>query len=28
MAKQKIRCGWVGIGKAFYAEYHDKELGV
>ncbi|MBW7912059.1 MAG: DNA-3-methyladenine glycosylase I [Alphaproteobacteria bacterium] len=28
MAKQKIRCGWVGTGKPFYEEYHDKEWGV
>lgn len=28
MAKQKIRCGWVGTGKPFYEEYHDTEWGV
>lgn len=28
MTKQKIRCGWVGVGKPFYEEYHDTEWGV
>jgi DNA-3-methyladenine glycosylase I len=28
MAKDKIRCGWVGTGKAFYEHYHDTEWGV
>ncbi|MBI1216797.1 MAG: DNA-3-methyladenine glycosylase I [Alphaproteobacteria bacterium] len=28
MAKEKIRCGWVGTGKPFYEEYHDTEWGV
>lgn len=28
MAKEKIRCGWVGTGKAFYEHYHDTEWGV
>ena len=28
MAQQKIRCGWVGTGKTFYEEYHDREWGV
>ena len=23
-----IRCGWVGVGKPHYEEYHDKEWGV
>lgn len=23
-----IRCGWVGTGKPYYEEYHDKEWGV
>jgi len=23
-----MRCGWVGTGKPFYEEYHDKEWGV
>jgi DNA-3-methyladenine glycosylase I len=27
-AKTKTRCGWVGTGKPFYEEYHDKEWGV
>ncbi len=28
MAQQKIRCGWVGTGKPFYEEYHDREWGI
>ncbi len=24
----KKRCGWVGTGKPFYEDYHDKEWGV
>lgn len=28
MAKIKTRCGWAGIGKPFYEEYHDREWGV
>lgn len=27
-AKTQTRCGWVGTGKPFYEEYHDKEWGV
>ncbi len=23
-----VRCGWVGTGKPFYEEYHDREWGV
>ncbi|HMS45068.1 MAG TPA: DNA-3-methyladenine glycosylase I, partial [Alphaproteobacteria bacterium] len=28
MEPTSIRCGWVGTGKAFYEEYHDREWGV
>ena len=28
MEPTSIRCGWVGTGKPFYEEYHDKEWGV
>ena len=28
MAKEIIRCSWVGHGKAFYDHYHDTEWGV
>ncbi|MBL8687366.1 MAG: DNA-3-methyladenine glycosylase I [Alphaproteobacteria bacterium] len=28
MEPTSIRCGWVGIGKPFYEEYHDQEWGV
>ena len=28
MAKEKIRCGWVGTGKPFYEHYHDTEWGI
>lgn len=28
MSIHKIRCEWVGIGKPYYEEYHDKEWGV
>lgn len=28
MTQEKIRCDWVGTGKAFYEHYHDTEWGV
>lgn len=28
MATTVVRCGWVGTGKPFYEEYHDREWGV